>query len=324
MPLPNRPIEFAWLEDFLALAESGSFSRAAELRNIAQPAFSRHIRSLEDWIGVTLFDRSTHPAAMTEAGRRFSPMVRDLLHRLEIAREETRLADETASATLRFAATHVLSLTFFPHWLRSIVSDVRPAPIHLGSDSLHACEGVMLHGDVHFLLCHYHRQVGNRLDPEQYNSAAVGFDTLVPVVKPRGPMLPAFGHERGSRGKLPVLAYSEESGLGRIVRARLGAALEQIGADLLFTAHLAAVLRTMALEGRGIAWLPETLIAEDIAAKRLVRAGDAKWNIPVEIRIFRRRGLERPVAEQFWATIVAHAAKATPAKMIRGKRIKAG
>jgi DNA-binding transcriptional LysR family regulator len=309
MPLPNRPFELAWLEDFLALSETGNFSRAAELRNIAQPAFSRHIRSLEEWVGVTLFDRSTHPAGMTEAGRRFGPMARELLHRLEIAREETRLAEEAASATLRFAATHVLSLTFFPQWLASLASDVGQSRIQLVSDSLAACEGLMLHADVQFLLCHYHRQVGNRLDPEQHDSVTVGADTLVPVAKARGSTLPTFGHERAPRAKLPVLAYSEESGLGRIVRAQLGDVLEKAGADLIFTAHLAGVLRTMAIEGRGIAWLPESLVAEDIEAQRLVRAGDTRWSIPVEIRIFRRRSAERPVAERFWETIVAHAAK---------------
>ena len=44
----NRPLDLEWLEDFLALAETGNFSRAAEARAIAQPAFSRHIRALED------------------------------------------------------------------------------------------------------------------------------------------------------------------------------------------------------------------------------------------------------------------------------------
>ena len=57
----NRSLDLDWLEDFVALAETGNFSRAAEARAIAQPAFSRHIRSLEDWVGIDLIDRGTHP-----------------------------------------------------------------------------------------------------------------------------------------------------------------------------------------------------------------------------------------------------------------------
>jgi DNA-binding transcriptional LysR family regulator len=47
-----------WLEDFLALAATGNFSRAAEDRHSSQPAFSRRIRALEEWVGVDLFDRN--------------------------------------------------------------------------------------------------------------------------------------------------------------------------------------------------------------------------------------------------------------------------
>ena len=68
----NRPLDLDWLEDFIALAESGNFSRAAQARNIAQPAFSRHIKSLEEWVGVDLFDRTSHPVSLTAAGRQTS------------------------------------------------------------------------------------------------------------------------------------------------------------------------------------------------------------------------------------------------------------
>ena len=60
-----------WLDDFLTLAASGSFSRAAQERHMTQPAFSRRVRALEDWLGVVLFDRSTQPATLTEAGEWF-------------------------------------------------------------------------------------------------------------------------------------------------------------------------------------------------------------------------------------------------------------
>ena len=60
-----------WLEDFLALAATGNFSRAAEERHMTQPAFSRRIRALEEWLGTELFDRSSQPARLTEAGEWF-------------------------------------------------------------------------------------------------------------------------------------------------------------------------------------------------------------------------------------------------------------
>ena len=57
-------MDIMWLEDFIKLADEGNFSRAAEARNLTQPAFSRRIRALEDWVGATLVDRDTHRIAL--------------------------------------------------------------------------------------------------------------------------------------------------------------------------------------------------------------------------------------------------------------------
>ncbi|PXW63626.1 regulatory helix-turn-helix LysR family protein [Methylobacterium sp. B4] len=51
-------MDLDWLTDFLALAELKTFSRAAEARNVTQPAFSRRIRALEVWVGTPLFVRA--------------------------------------------------------------------------------------------------------------------------------------------------------------------------------------------------------------------------------------------------------------------------
>ena len=80
-------MDVSWLQDFLALAETGNFSRAAARRNITQPAFSRRIRLLEDWVGAPLVDRSTHQAALTPAGERFRPAAIEVLRRLLLGQE---------------------------------------------------------------------------------------------------------------------------------------------------------------------------------------------------------------------------------------------
>jgi DNA-binding transcriptional LysR family regulator len=69
-------MEFIWLEDFLALVDSGSFSRTAELRHVTQPAFSRRIRALERWVGVNLFERNRHPVFPRSCSDQHGSMVR--------------------------------------------------------------------------------------------------------------------------------------------------------------------------------------------------------------------------------------------------------
>ena len=72
-------LNLSWLEDFLALAASGNFSRAADERHMTQPAFSRRIKALETWVGAELFDRRNQPATLTDTGQWFSGIATDML-----------------------------------------------------------------------------------------------------------------------------------------------------------------------------------------------------------------------------------------------------
>lgn len=323
----NRPLDLEWLEDFLALAESGNFSRAAQARSIAQPAFSRHIRSLEEWVGVDLFDRSAHPTALTAAGKRFQPLLQEVLAGLQAARIKARAAHDLDAASLSFAATHVLSLTFFPRWLASVESRLSMGPIQTVSDSSLACEDLMLQRRVQFVLCHGHAGAPGRLDEAQYPVQRLSDDVLVPVSAPGSPGSPSSPsslsslsslsspgaqgaplHALGAGRSPAVLAYSEASGLGRIMRSLQDA---EFGKDfaaslqVVFTAHHAALLRTMALEGRGLAWLPMSLVADDLRAGTLTDAGEGGWRVPVDIRLYRQQAHMAPVAEALWALVSA-------------------
>lgn len=306
----NRPLDLDWLEDFLALAESGNFSRAAQARNIAQPAFSRHIKSLEEWVGVDLFDRTSHPVTLTAAGKRLQPDIAEMLLRLQASKLAARAVHEQAAASLQFAATHALSLTFFPTWLSRIEAQLpvgrKMGPIQMVSDSFAACEDVMLQRRAQFLLCHGHPAVGNRLDDAQFMFAKVGGDRLIPVsaAAASGEAIHALGNAKN----LPVLMYGEASGIGQIMRSVMKAELAARRFTTVFTAHHAVLLKTMALEGRGIAWLPQSLIANELEARRLVPAGDARWTVPIEVRLFRPRAELTEVAEGLWR-VVSDAAK---------------
>jgi len=108
-------MESRWLEDFLSLVDTRNFSRSAQTRYTTQPAFSRRIKSLEEWVGAQLFNRATQPITLTLSGERFRPVAEDVLRRLYQGREEARRINEIGAHTIRFAATHSLSLNFFPY-----------------------------------------------------------------------------------------------------------------------------------------------------------------------------------------------------------------
>jgi DNA-binding transcriptional LysR family regulator len=286
-------MELSWLEDFMVLAGSGNFSRAAEQRHLTQPAFSRRIRALEEWAGVTLFDRSAQPIGLTEAGRRFHPLAAALIQDLARARDEARAVGAAAQTVLRFAATHVLSLIFFSSWLSRWEEQGALWTVHLSSDSLQGCEVLMLDGKADFLLCHHHAAAPNRLGEDGFDFVRLAGDTL----------LPCATSALAGEARAPFLLYSASSGLGRIFRAALGGLAEEIARKSAFTSDLAALLKAMCLEGRGIAWLPRSLIESELAAGRLAVIGDEGWRIPLEIRLYRNRRSHSLAADGFWQAI---------------------
>ena len=115
-------MELIWFEDYLALAETLNFSRAAELRHVTQPAFSRRIRALEGWVGAALFTRTTHGVALTPAGEHFHGQAEVLTRALHQLRRDTSEVSGRGVRPLSIAATHALSFTFFPKWVRGAFS----------------------------------------------------------------------------------------------------------------------------------------------------------------------------------------------------------
>ena len=291
-----------WLEDFVALAVTGNFSRAADDRHSSQPAFSRRIRALEEWIGADLFDRSTQPARLTEVGEWFVGVARDLVARVARVPGDAKKVGESSSVTLRIASTHALSFTFLPRWLRSLESHTTLGPVQLMSDVLQRCEELMFQSKVQFVLCHAHHKAKGVLDAEPYKSARIGEGLLIAVSAPDEEGRARHRLARQAAAVVPVLQYSEESGLGRIMRAVVGRKLESLPVQIVFTAHLASVLRAMALDGRGIAWLPLTQVEDDIGRGRLVVAASDDWNVPLEIRLYRDNELLGKAANAFWNT----------------------
>ena len=297
-----------WIEDFLVLAESGNFSRAADLRHVTQPAFSRRIRALEEWLGADLFDRSSQPARLTATGLWFRQTALDLQARVDALPGEARAIAEAAAASLSFAATHSLSFTFLPRWLRAMEGQTAVGPIRLVSDVQQKCEELLLHSQIQFVVAHGHPEVPGPLDEAGCAHVVIGTDRLIPVSRPDEMGQPLHAWPAKGRGCAETLGYSVESGLGRILTRLLGPVASRPPGGPALTAHLASVLRSWVLDGRGLAWLPGVLVDEDLEAGRLVlatgreaaAANPAHGRIALQIRLYRAIGEMPPAATALW------------------------
>lgn len=295
-------MDIVWLEDFLALAELGNFSRAAEARHITQPAFSRRIRSLEDRLGAPLFERGGGGTTLTPAGRVLHPTAEDIVRRMRQTARDIRRLSRDEGSTLLFAATHALSFTFLPNWMRELERDSPLGPLSLASDSLRGCEALMMQGDAQFLLCHQHHNDRGRFAAPRFLTKIVGADRLEPYCAPDDDGAPLWRLEEDME-PTPYLAYSSESGLRRILDTTVMRHRRVTPLKAVVTSHLAATLSSLAREQRGIAWLPRTLVNEDIAAGRLVSCGDESWSVPLDVVVIRPASPMDRSAEALWSKI---------------------
>lgn len=294
-------MESIWLEDYLTLADTLNFSRAAERRNVTQPAFSRRIRALEEWVGAPLFSRTTHSVSLTAAGDHFMTQAEMLNRAIQQLRRDTRAVSEHQPPVLTIVATHVLSFTFFPRWIRKNEELFGRGNLNLISDNMDACEQTMMRGDAQFLLCHHHEAVLTRFDEPRFQSAVVGIDRMVPLSAPGPNGEPLWPLD--APGGADYLAYGDKSGIGRILNRLKSDALLPSRLRTVFTSHLAATLLTMARSGAGVAWLPWTLAEDEVHEKRLVLAAGPEAAIPIEIRLFRPVARQSEMIESAWTAL---------------------
>lgn len=99
------------LRYFVEIAESGSFSAAAERLFIAQSALSRQIKELESQLDTQLFERTARQPRLTTAGQAFLPRARTLLVDLEKAQRLARDVGQGVSGSLRLNHSSTVPLT---------------------------------------------------------------------------------------------------------------------------------------------------------------------------------------------------------------------
>jgi DNA-binding transcriptional LysR family regulator len=284
-------VELKWLEDFISLAQSRSFSRSADQRHVTQSAFSRRIQSLETWVGVPLIDRSTYPTALTEAGRKFLETAEEAVRILYAGRLELQASSRPVAQVVSIAALHTLSLNFFPKWFREVEQRTGPLGSRLLADNFHNCVQALAEDNFDFLLTFHHPQVPILLEPELYPHLVVGHDRLVAVRSP------ALAPDESNA--LPMLGYSKTSYLGRLAVI----AQAQGGVPNAYVLHtddnaMAEGLKFMAVEGHGVAWIPQSLALQELSTGALIGFGP---QLALEVRLYRSARRKRVAVETVWS-----------------------
>lgn len=289
-------METKWLEDFVSLAETRSFSRSAQLRHVTQPAFSRRIQSLEAWAGTDLVDRSSYPTRLTPAGETLYNQSLEVLQALQSTRAMLRGHTAAGRDVIEFAVPHTLAFTFFPAWLSSLREQFGPMKSRLIAFNVHDAVMRLVEGSCDLLIAYHHPSQPFQLDTERYEMLSLGEEIMAPYVKPDADGLPMFVLPGRPGQPLPYLAYAPGAYLGQMVDLILKAASTAIHFDRVYETDMAEGLKAMALEGHGIAFLPHSAVKKDLIAQRLVSAlppGLPALQITMEVRLYRERPSNR-------------------------------
>lgn len=296
-------METKWLEDFISLAETRSFSRSAELRHVTQPAFSRRIQSLEAWLGADLIDRTSYPTRLTPAGEVFYEQALEMLGQINNARALLRGKRPTAQTTVDFAVPHTLSLTYMPKWMTELEAGFGTLRTRLIALNVHDAVMTMVEGGCDLLLCYHHPRQPVQLDASRYEMLTLGHEALRAYARCDRSGTPEFSLPGTAKSPLPFLSYTSNAYLARMVELILSDAKRPLYLERRYETDMAEGLKMMALEGHGVVFLPESAVTRELKQKQLARAdgGHSDWEVNMEIRLYR----ERPTAQRPGKPIVA-------------------
>jgi LysR family transcriptional regulator, hypochlorite-specific transcription factor HypT len=297
-------MESKWLEDFLSLVETRSFSRSAQSRHVSQPAFSRRIRSLESWLGADLIDRTTYPLRLTTAGDTFHARAQELLAAIHQSRADVLGRQEVPKDTVRFALPHTLALTFFPKWLSSIEDGFGAVSSRLSATNVHDAVMSLVEGSCDLLICYHHPQQPVQLDPNQYEHATLGTEQLAAYSAPDAKGRPRFALPGSPEHPQAYLAYAPNAYLARMVELMLRDPKRKAYLDKRYETDMAEGLKVMAIEGHGIAFLPDSAVVRELQYASLVPAGTVDDQIEMEVRIYCARAGRTPYVARLWEHIL--------------------
>lgn len=293
-----------WLEDFLTLREVGNFTRAAEKRYVTQPAFSRRIRALEEWLDAELVDRSSYPARVSALAERYAPRMQSLLDDLETLRRDIH-EDYRRRDILLLSTQASLAGGYCARWLTQLRNATPEDRIRIVAGNLYDCIDDFLAGRSDLLLCYDVPGSNPLLARADLERCALGEDEMLAVISPA--LLAELRRDGGwSRNPLPLVGFPRESFFGDISAQALDALQTTTGLEtsVAFETSHADAVRALVVSGLGIGWLPRQLIAADVDTGRLATI-DAFPAIPLPLYCFRHREARHPALNTLWEAITS-------------------
>jgi DNA-binding transcriptional LysR family regulator len=289
-----------WLEDILAVLESGSFIRAAEQRFLTQPAFSRRIKTIENYVGVELFDRSKKPIQLKNSVIDQQRNIRELVTGLRDLLYELKRQDRETHNQIVIASQHAITTSVAPSLIKKL-SDSRDISFRLRSANRDECYALLMTKQADLILIY---QTENEQLPSQagfLEQCELRQDLLIPVYATAELQKLEVDY---AKGEIPVVVYPADVFLGKVVNQEIFPHMWST-TSIRKKAETALTLAALqlALAGVGVAWLPHSLASPELANGVLTELSDMLPSCKLSIVAIRLEDPKSPVKDFVWQVV---------------------
>lgn len=252
------------LAAFVEVAETGSFTQAAERLHLSQPAISKRVTTLEEQIGQSLFDRVGRSISLTDAGRTLLPYARKALQDIEDARRALSQLDGQVSGRLSIGTSHHIGLHRLPPVLSQFTREFPQVDLDIHfMDSEVACQAVVA-GKLELGIVTLPTQA-----LPQLRSRLVWPDPLVVVAAPAHPLAHRKQVSLSQLADHPAVLPDEATYTHRIVTAALER--EGVRPHVRLATNYLETLKMLVSIGLGWSVLPESMLDASLSPLNVPR-----------------------------------------------------
>ncbi|RFU47334.1 LysR family transcriptional regulator [Paraburkholderia sp. DHOC27] len=296
---------------FIAVAEAGSFTRAALRLHLSQPALTVQIRRLEEMVGARLFDRNSRNVALTPVGRELLPVLQKSLREMEHVLLDARALSDGSTGTVRIACLPSFAASLLPDLVLDFRQQVPGAAFDIRDVVANGVNALVRSEQVDLGL------TGGEPDDPLLEVLHAGEDRLCIVCPLDHPLTKKRRVTLESLTAYPLVLTAS----GTSVRAVVASAFEEAGVTLAPTCEPMYMMTAVGMvrAGLGLTILPSS--AREILAEPSVVAlaiDDARFVRP--IALIKKRGRTLPPVTEAFAAALTPTLQDTKSRKITKRR----
>lgn len=292
------------LEVFVAVAETFSFSKGAEKSCITQSTASQHIQSLEEELGIRLFDRGRNGALLTEAGKLFFDRACKILSECDESRSAVRRFLGMEDVVLRVGASNIPGTCLIPASLGRFQAACPRVRLEVSQGDSRSVVQQLVSEEIELGF------IGGRYDDERIHFEAMGEDTIVCAVASERitPSHPALS--QAELCKVPLVVREQGSGTQQAVyEALAGTWINRESLKIVAVLGSSEAVKRALLEGAGYAFVSSMSIEDELISGKLATVRIPGLNISRKFYAASRSGRELSPAAAAFLSLMLTASK---------------